>query len=358
MKENKMVQKSGDNSNQYQIENYYEGVSGAEIEIIITEVRNIITEENKLLLENMKIVAAETAQQRLNNYTEVLIPRLVKSELLTAFSEPAVQVLFKSSEKTAICTERKTDYEMLSELIIHRINTKEDYTISAAISKAINEVNNISEQAMMTLTLLFSITTYTPSTGDIREGFKTLDDLYGHLLEFFNLPTDDNWRENLEIVNALRIIPIGKSKTLEDFLFDSLEGYSLLGFEKDNEALKKAIEKLNEVGLSDEILVPSDLDPNYVRLEISKESSIDKLRIVNNDSEEIKSVELNSSQRKVLHDIFNEYNNIKTVMNWWNDNITKFSFQITAIGRVLACTNAVRIDNSLPNIIIDTNNNQ
>jgi len=369
MKENKMIQKSGDNSNQYQIENYYEGIPSTELQTIIKEVRNIISEENKLLLDNMRIVASETAQQRLNNYTEVLIPRLVKAELLTAFSEPHIQLLFKESEKTAICTDRKTDYEMLSELLVHKINKNEDYTISAAIAKAISEVNNISEQAMMCLTLLFAITTYSPKSGNIKEGLSTLNNLYGHILEHFDLPDNRNWIDNLEIVNALRISTIGNSKKIDDFWFETLEGYSLLGIKKDSDKYNETITKLTEAGLPTEILTENVLDSDYVRLEIPSEDTIEELYLTNMVDGNIVKTKLSDSQRQVLHDIYkgynqqtnknkekfknalNEFDNIKIIIEWWNNNIIHFSFQITAIGRVLACTNAIRIDSSLPNVI-------
>ncbi len=362
MSKSSTTQQARDNSQLFQI-------STVNIGITPEELKSIIRQENELLLSNSKIIATREAQKRLDNYTETLIPKLVRSELLTAFSEPAIQVLFKKSENTAICTDRKADYEMLSELLIHRINNKSDYTTSVAIEKAITEVNNISIEALMVLTLLFSVTRYVPESGKIRLGLKEIDNLYSKILNQFNLPNDNRWKENLELVNAIKTFNIGNSKKLENFLYESYEGYSSLGLKKASEQYSEAIEKLTLVGLPKNILVSNEINEEYVRLEIFDKKAISKLSIIINDNGISSIVPLNSAQIAVLEDIYDsyvikqynateefinlisEFPNIKKILEWWDKNIVDFSFEITAIGEVLACTNAIRIDNTLPNII-------
>lgn len=78
MPKSKNTQKAGDNSNQFQIATINVGLTQE-------EVRKIIKKENELLLIEYKIIALEVAQKRLDDYTDVLIPKLVKAELLTAF---------------------------------------------------------------------------------------------------------------------------------------------------------------------------------------------------------------------------------------------------------------------------------
>lgn len=368
MTKSETIQKARDNVNQYQISNINIGMT-------LEDVRNIIREENELLLNNSRIVATETAQKRLDNYTDVLIPKLVKAEVLEAFRQPEIQVLYKASEKTAICTERVSDYEMLSELLIHKIQKKENYVLSAAIEKAISEINNISEDALMVLTLIFSISTYVPVSGKTKEGLKVLNNLYGHLLEYFALPTSNDWKENLELVNAIKIYNFGTSKRLEDYFYEVLDGYSALGLKIDSEKYNDAIKKLNSNGLPISILSKNDIDEKYVRLNVYNKKNIEDLSLTITLNGVTKIIALNDQQKEVLYNIYenyevkdnstkekfinilNEYDNIKMVIEWWNSHIVECSFQLTAIGRVLACTNAVRIDSSLPNII-DKNNRE
>ena len=102
-----LIQKARDNTTQISVDTVKLGIDEK-------RVREIIKEENQLALREMKIIAEDTAIKRLDNYTNVLVPKLVKTEMLEAFSEPSIQVLFKQSERTAVCTERQKDYELLS----------------------------------------------------------------------------------------------------------------------------------------------------------------------------------------------------------------------------------------------------
>ena len=362
MQKNSSKQKAGDNATLFQ-------VSTLNVNLTPKEIREIIKKENELLLANSKIVASETAQKRLDNYTDVLIPKLVRAELLSAFNEPEIQMLFKKSERTAICTERDADYEMLSELLIHKINKKDDYVVSAAIEKAISEINNISVEALMVLTLIFSIVTYAPKSGKTKHGLKTLDELYSRLLEQFKLPKNNDWKENLEIVNAIKTYNIGNSKKLEDYFYEVFEGYSLIGLKIGSEEYEKAVEKIISVGLPRNILVKNDIDEGYARIPILEKSSIDNLALTVTINGASHDQPLTSEQKEVLAKIYdsyknknndakekfvallNEYDSIKKVIEWWDSNIVHYSFEITSIGKVLACTHAIRIDSTLPNII-------
>ena len=46
----------------------------------------------------------------------------------------------------------------------------------------------------------------------------------------------------------------------------------------------------------------------------------------------------------------NTYENIRKIIEWWDANVLKFSIDITSIGKVLAHTNAKRIDDTLPDL--------
>ena len=337
------------------------------IGLTLEEVKKIIKEENELLIANSRIVAAETAQARLNDYTDVLIPKLVKAEVIEAFEQPEFQVLYKKSETTAICTERKSDYEMLSELLIHKIEKKGDYVISAAIEKAIAEINNISEEALMSLTLIFAVINYIPSCMEIKKGLDVLNKLYGNILEKFQLPTTNDWKENLELVNAIKTYNFGGTKRLEDYLYDILDGYSSLGLKIDSEKYNDALAKLESNGLPTNILTKNYLNNEYAVLAVANRDNIENLALISATNGN--TIKLNAKQKEIIYNIYdsyepklssnkdkfietlNNYENIRILNDWWNSQVVGSSFQLTAIGRVLACVNVVRIDNSLPNII-------
>lgn len=360
MKKDKSLQKAGDNSIQFQAETIQVGIDEK-------RVREMIKEENKIVLQEMSIIARDTAIERLDNYTDVYIPKLVRANLLASFADPAIQMLFKKSERTAICTEREKDYELLSELLIHRVNKKGNYTISAAIEKAINEVNNISDNALLCLTIVYAIISYTPKSGDIKEGLSVLDNLYGKIINNNTLPNDKDWIDNLEIVGAIKINNFSSFKKLEDIYFDNFKGYSNLGIKKDSENHKKAIKLLTDNNIPTEILVDNILNNEYVRLNIFSADSINNIKIIEkcNNTEITRS--LTDLQKEALKEIINlydkndtnktnftnllhSYKNFDLLLKWWNNTLTQPNFSITTIGKVIAHTNAKSIDYTLPDL--------
>lgn len=360
MPNDKHIQKAGDNSTQVQ-------AGLVQIGIDEKRVREIIKEENQLALKEMSLIAEDTAIKRFDNYTNILVPKLVKAELLQSFSDPSIQVLFKQSEKTAVCTEREKDYELLSELLIHRIKKNGNYTTSAAIGKAIEEVNNISDEALLGLTITFSILTYTPITGDIKKGLSVLNNLYGKILGNSNLPSNLDWIDNLEIVGAIRRSSNSQFKRLEDLYFEMFKGYSSIGIKKDSENYNKAIEILKNNHIPSNILINNVFDDEYVKLDHFDLDSFDDLNLTIKQGNVELSQSLSASQKQALKDIVNlyeknisnkgkfvellkEYDNINLLLDWWNNNLTKLHYSLTAIGRVIAHTNAKSIDSTLPDL--------
>lgn len=358
MEENSQKQKAGSNSLQLQI---------GKMEIGVTEerVRAIINEENQRIINESKIVASEIANDRLNKYADVFLPKLIKAEMLDAFSEPSVQMLYRKSEVTAMCTERKADYEMLSELLIHKIEMKDNFTISAAIEKAVSEVNNISIEALTCLTLLYALIRFTPTSGKISYGLAVLDSLYKKILNDFELPNTNDWLENLEVTNAIRLGTVGNSKKLEDYFFEQFFGYSVLGIKKDSEDYQKVLKIFYDNNLPFNLLVDNELNEEYVRLQLCTKDEIKHLFLVNEKGEKI---DLSDRQLEAYENVFDmtlknkeesksyfikflyRYNEIKKVIEWWDKYIVQNSFTVTTIGKVLAHTNAKRIDYTIPDI--------
>lgn len=354
-------QEAGDNSTQIQAEVIQVGIDEK-------RVREIIKEDNLSTLKEMSIIATDEALKRLTDYTNVFVPKLVKMQLLESFSDPEIQMLFKQSEKTAICTNREKDYEMLSELLIHKVKRKENYNTSAAISKAISEINNISEEALLGLTLLFSVTVYTPTSGNIDDGLSALNDLYGKIVDksFYKSETKD-WIENLDIINAIKLNQYITSKKLEDYYCEILDGYSCLGIKKDSDNYKDAIQLLKKNGIPLDILSDNVFDNGYVRINTPKLNNFDEIVIkiiINNN---VINIPLNDNQKKVLSDVVNlydknelskqkfkeklkTYSNINDLINWWNDKMIKNSFIITPVGRVIGQAYIKNIDPTLPDL--------
>lgn len=336
-------------------------------------VRNIISIENQKTLKEAELVATEVAQKRLNEYTETLISKLVKYEMLQAFSDPAIQMLFRKTERTAICTDRKFDFEMLSELLAHRIKKDKDYVVKAAINKSVEIIEDISEEALLGLTLLFAIISLQPESGIVSDGLTALDSLFGRLMGGNELPCGKYWMDNLEIVQVVKSIPYSRVQKFNDHFNKKLDGYFKDGIEANSEKYNKIINDLKDVGLSEKILIKNDYIDNYYKIPVVEKEQIKELKINRiTASGEIIVIGLTPEQIKVLEEIYENYDqkpqniieiqkkyednlkkyaNLQKISTWWDANMFNMpSIEITPIGRILAQVNAKRLDDRVPSL--------
>jgi hypothetical protein len=203
-------------------------------------------------------------------------------------------------------------------------------------------------------------------TGDIHQGLNVLDNLFGNLF-YGKLPAGRDWLDHLDILDAVRINSFGGLKKLQEFYPETLAGYVDIGIEKNSENHDKAVEILKNNNIAPNILVDHALNNNFMRLNIRKKSAIPSF-LVDFDgkilcvpipfSEEQKSA-INSIYELYKHDdnikqgninlFLEEWDkrpNLKILKEWW-DNIST-AIQITAVGKVLAHSNAQRCDKNLP----------
>ena len=334
------------------------------------EIREIVRSEANRILAEANESARQIINTRMDTFADTLIDRLIESNLLGAFRDPAMFFLLRKAQEVAACTDSKTDYEILSELILYRAEHPNDKDTAAAIKKAISEMDNISENALNALTIAFSIIAFTPITGSIEDGLKAIDILFSKLLNKITLPCETNWIDNLEVVNAIRINQIGHLKKYEEIAQANFSGYFVLGIKKDSENLKKAKDLLETNDIPVEVLVDNTICDGYVRIAIPSLNKLNNIGLINSKTgkldkftiKQIKALEnvidlyiKSGDDYEKMKNNFNmllfNYKSIAAIKEWW-DKIVKsnLSFSVTPIGRVLANTNARRIDPSLPDL--------
>lgn len=336
-------------------------------------VRNIISIETQKALKEAEIVATEVALKRLNEYNETLINKLVKYEMLQAFSDPAIQMLFRKTEGTAICTDREFDYEMLSELLVHRVKKDKDYVVKAAINKSVEIIEYISEEALLGLTLLFAIISLQPESGIVSDGLDVLDSLFGRLIAGNKLPSGRTWIDNLEIVQVVKTIPYSSVSKFKDHFNKKLDGYFKDGIEANSEKYNKIISDLKKVGLSESVLIKNEYIDNYYKIPVVEKEKIKDLKINRvTATGQIRVIKLTDDQIRVLEDIYENYDkkpqniaeiqkkyeeklekyiNLKKISTWWDDTMYNTpSIEITPVGRILAQVNAKRLDDRVPSL--------
>ena len=363
---NKQIQKAGEGSQQLQADKMIVNVGVDE-----KRAREIYQEMNLQLRKDYSQEALNIANSRVSEFENRLMPRMEAVDgALEAFADPSFQLLLVEAQKTAASTERPADYDLLSELLIHRFQKGENRITRAGISRAVEIVDEISDDALLGLTVFHSVTFFFPASGDIIQGLSTLNDLFGKII-YGNLPTGNDWLDHLDILDAVRINSIGNLKTIEQYYPEMLVGYIDVGIEKESENYNKAIDLLKNNGLPQNILVDHTLNSDFARINLPNRKQVDSLTlqqsVVQNGQVSIISNPISEIQINAIKSIYDLYKqdgsikqqnikqlmiewdkqpNLKKLREWW-DKLSS-GIQITSVGKVLAHSNAQRCDKNLP----------
>ena len=362
-------QKAGDNSQQIQADTViiHNGIDEK-------RAREIFVEEYNEMVCQYTQEARVIAEQRNQLFANDLMPKMIKENLLDALKDPSVQILLSKAQTTAAETERPVDYSLLSELLIHRIKKGSDRNAHAGISRAVEIVDEISDEALLGLTVVHSLTFFIPATGNIADGINVLANLFSKVI-YNKLPSGTEWLDHLDILDALRVNHFGKMKKTDKFLADRLSGYVDIGIDKTSDDFQQALELLRDSKLPLDLLTDHELRSGYSRLRIQNINQLDTITIFS--SQQIKQngqllqtpvrSKLSDEQKEALKNIYALYKNepklkteniteffrilnthesLKQLATWW-DTIP-VSFVITAVGRVLAHANVQRCDPTLP----------
>lgn len=365
---NKQVQEAGDNSQQLQANNMIVNVGIDEkrareiCQEMILQLKNKHTEE-----------ALKVAESRVSEFEDRLMNKMkVIDGALEAFADPSFQLLLVEAQKKAASTERPADYDLLSELLVHRFQNGTDRNIRAGITRAVEIVDEISDEALLGLTVFHAVTCFYPVTGVIQKGLDVLNSLFGKLF-YATLPTGNDWLDHLDILNTIRIGEFGRLKKMEEYYSEQFAGYMDVGIKKLSQEHYKAIELLNSNNLPLNILIEHELNTDYIRLNILNKKDIDSLKLIHqvnyNSSIVPLEISLTDTEKNVIISIYDLYKqdaeirqeninkfieewnkraNLKILREWWNN--IEVSIQLTSVGKVLAHANAQRCDESLPSL--------
>lgn len=362
----KQNQRAGDNSQQLQAESMVVNIGIDE-----KRAREIYREMNLQLRKDYSQEALKIANSRVSEFEDKLLPKMDEVDgALEAFADPSFQLLLVEAQKTAAASERPADYDLLAELLIHRFKKGENRVTRAGISRAVEIVDEISDDALLGLTVFHSVTYFVPASGDIYQGLKVLNDLFGKLF-YGNLPIGSEWLDHLDILDAVRVNNFGKLKKVEDYYSHMLSGYVDNGIEKNSDNYEKALSILKINNLPQNLLVEHVLNPDYVRINLPNKDQIKSLTlqrpIAQNNQIFLQSIPLSEQQINGINEVYDLYKvdnnvrqqninkfkeewdkqpNLKILKEWW-DKIS-VSIQLTSVGKVLAHSNAQRCDKNLP----------
>ncbi len=358
---NDYKQKAGDNSVQVQADVVNVGISEQRAREICYEV--FAREASSLAKE-----AVAQAHERVGILEGKLISKTEEcQDLLNQFRKPEFLYLVQQAEKSAIQTDRELDYDMLVNLLINKTKKENDRKFGTGVKQAIEIVNEIDDDSLSALSVLFVHNTYTSTGPTCSQILDTMENLYSKI-GVNALPTDDMWMDQLDILKCIRLSDLNSFKKMDEYFFSVYTGLCVNGIRKDNPHFAESLELLRKNGLPQSLLVEHELNPGFVRLRIGKKEDIDTLFYRAGSNE----IGLSNQQRDALRNIYSYYliddNQLKIVKENLNKEIEKreklTTFRkwleklphycdMTCVGKVLAYTKAKIMFPDLPNVFID-----
>lgn len=357
------IQKAGNNSQQIQAQNVVI-VQGIDEK----RAREIYDEQYAIAKRDLTEEARVMAKERVKELEDKLIPKMQAIEDgLKAFADPSFQLLLIEAQKSAVATEREVDYDLLSELLIHRIERGDDRYVRTGIHRAVGIVEEISDEALLALTVVHSVMSFIPRATDVDKALDGLERLFEKII-YAELPLNSFWMDQLDVLSAIRINRLGAFGSVERWYSEVLDGIVVVGFERNSAQHIKAEELLRsaELPVSD-ILENNSLNHDFVRLKVASSSVIDSLQLVHYENGQRLVNPLNEAQENAINTVLNlyskdavllkevnrlfvekfaEYPHLLKLKEWWKK--IPYSFDITLVGKVLAHANAQRCEKTLP----------
>lgn len=351
----KQNQSAGDNSTQMQagVINNYTIVNG----IDEARARSIWKEEYAIAKQELTEEAQMVAVNRVHQLEEKVMPKLLAyDKSMSFFADPSFQILLRKAQITAAASERKADYDMLAELLLHRIEQGEDRERRLGISKAIEIVDQISDDAICGLSTFYAVSSFCPNSDDFYEGLSVFNELYEKVIDNKKLPNGENWLEHLDLLSVIRLSTkgIGSFKKMKEFAPAIFSKHLISGIKEDSEEYATIKKQFEQCGISLDCFVPHPLKPGYVKLKIS--NNIGDIYIYDHVIDtDTTHMPLNEAQIEVINKVINitrkdesnneqlvsklmeewdKYPTLYVVRQWW-DKLPRF-FSVTAIGRAIA----------------------
>ena len=363
MEISKQIQTAGDNSVQTMVGvvNVYQGITEE-------RAREICNEMYAVIARDMTQEAVNTASKRVAQLADILLPKMASyDKQLSVFADPSYQLALRKAQMSAACTDEASDYELLSELLLERAKIKEDKNKQLGISKALEIVGQISDDALLGLAVMYIAVRLRPLAEDLHQALQVYNQVYAKIIGARKLPAGNDWMDESDLLMAVRINNLG-IKQSQQYFSEIFSNQLVSGVEKDSEDYVRIKNELETAGLPVQaLLIPHLLKPNFVKLATNQDikniqitRTINGLRIstpltsvqqevLQNVADELRKDESNQPERqKAFMQEWDKYPYLKTIREWWD--ALDYAPTLTRVGFALANAYIRTIDPSIPKI--------
>ena len=348
-------QRAGSNAQQIQVSGdlvVSTGVTEARAkEIALEAARSVIADFS----DEAKVIGAN----RIGHFDQRLVSDFAADGHLSAFADPAFHVSLRQAQLGAASTERLSDVDMLVGLLAQRVTKGHDRIMRAGLTRAVQIVDQVDEDALAGLTAFVSVEQWGPSGGGLHDGLDTMERLYSELIAD-ELPGGEDWLNHLDLLDAVRVNRMAPLKSFDDYYPHShFPNYVSRGIEAGSSIEQTVSAKLKELGFHLS-LVEHELKPGFRRVDVP---TIKQVRVALTDagcpsglSESIEAVlkrdlavdEIEASLLPLVVEEISNRPRLAKLRLWWNG--IPYAFTVTAVGRALAIANVKRLNvsGSLP----------
>lgn len=362
MEINKQNQQAGDNSNLQQadvINNYT---------ILFDEgkCREVCKSYFDMAQQNIAF-AMDLAQKREMAFEDAVVNRLQKVEnSMEAFGDPAFLKSLSKSQQAAICTDNKSDYDLLSELLVKRFEVGNDKQRSLYVNKAIELVDEMPEETLLGITIFHVFSQMTFGHPRISLLRCMISHLYELIIGDSSLPSNTRWIDDLEMMSVARVNKLSSFKKANEIMLQMYETRLQTGIKRGSETYNRAMEILRGCGFGETAFCENPLIKDYVYLQLDKwpdgymlsipaGENVDYACLLKDEQltnilQIFKMYDESSQSKELAKEGFVKYmredETIRGVMDWWD--ALPHAFELNPVASMLANVNARRLDASLP----------
>lgn len=289
-------------------------------------------------------VAESVARDRIEAFAEALAPRLTRyDEALSQLADPAFQKTLHKAQMSAAISGSVARYELLSDLLVKRVEHHSDCETCLAVERAIETVDNLDSAHIVGLSLIYTVLNLKPMSLGVDKGLAILDGLYGDLLDVCAPPVGTRWLEHLELLSAVRIVRGGSVyfRKMTELLPQALPVYMTAGLPVNSPELARLRPLFKNGNISQKVFVAHPVLEGRVVIDTSGDNIC---YAAPNEYTDTALREAHAAMSKNVSDDprvasrffgkWNKFEHLRSVAAWW-DNI-QACFDITLLGKTIA----------------------
>lgn len=344
-------QSAGDNSTLLQANTIYNitGITRSEAkEIFDGEFARRLNE----IVEQAKEVATERVTCLENKVLQLFEDKINKFD---AFADPAFIYSLKKAQASACISEKETDFDVLSQLLLHRVQHGEDYYKRLGINKAIEVIGHVSDDALRGLSIYYLLSHVRIYNTNLSGLLQELESICTNLLDGKKLPKGNAWIQHLDLLSVVKmgVFGIAKMKKFDEFVKTSMSQFFVSGLPENSDSFANIEQEFKSKSIPLDLFVSHPLKGGFVMLRVNREN-IDELKFVIDTNGAKKKVSLNDEQKKAIINAVNimgkketsdnmlsvllkEWNShpiLRDVRSWWD--AIPLGFNLTPVGQALA----------------------